>query len=1166
MYKQLRRQIQPDPTTPGSYVATSVFWDTVARTYYQTQTQSQTNDPAELTVGDEVDRWTLRNGKVRVVRYAGDGRVLTTNLAATTGSGGSMACTLIPPVSAPERAYITIDKNGDPVGSPDGYVKIFGRVGTPPYQITVSDVNGNVVASGLRRSSTIPLEVFNMDTALSPYLAHVVDAHGCVADLKIPVVLGTPDGIPYGVILQSKYSGDDLTGRGSLILYNPATKAVEYYGYGPDGTGDGYFYELPKGSFVDGYLLADGVTFRTWRVIDPPLIDYKDEVNTFTLGVATLDNLILFNPDSVPEQNGGVLVEVNSTGPVTFTLTGTVNGVPIAPQTNQTGSFDGLAAGVYEVDANGLKVPFTLVLEYAPHWELDYDDIDGVPMRLELWEQFYTGSVEAVCGQDKPVILKSDGLSSTLGGQGDVPPVVGSSAEINLLAKPGTFQRIVIGTDRNCRADYYRAGKLIFRGYVQPDIYHAPLLDGLQPTSLTATDGLAGLKDTDFLGHIGQRLQGRRPRLNTVLHALSRCGISLPLRFFVNLRSTEMSDDDAPELAATTERSGYWDTEKKEPIDLRTVVDALSQSLGGTLCQREGEWQVRSALEALDDAPGRAYLPAGTAQPDVLASAPTGLINPPDTSGWFWLEADQAIQVRPAWKSLVGKTDAGWRKNAFPAGLVFSDPYAWLDDQVTLRPINGWTPADGGFPLILSRAGDKGTEVLTQWPRTNGMGDERYLKSPALPLVPEPEACPSFLTVVARLVPTHYQEDGTAAADTSASVVLPIEIVVDGQRPASPLFFTISLAKNATDKATTVQVPLPALPSGASEAVLYVHPWQGGVPTKDSGGNYVPSTLYDPNKSVKQGEVVYIQQGGSPTGPRDYYQAKRDLYAVVPDPSVPLPAPTYRAYTEHTNFLQNQYVTYQSQYYQARYDLFDPVPAPPATGSNVSWLLIDPADLPKPTDLNWLALDFTSARGQLFVSEIGVELRPQQATWDATDNFRADGPGGTVRPTEVLAVYHPDVPIASGLFEGNRYAFSKAVALADGSLSTAWARKIDLKPAPLFESLVFDSLSLREGASRLLTGHVRHKGIDPPYLLDSIDLPFDTPGRRFFAGATEWDTKAAVVQVSLVEIGPGTGAPDPLAELPPYSRITHRVYAYLPGKYTPVARLTHNGRVRVRHA
>jgi hypothetical protein len=214
----------------------------------------------------------------------------------------------------------------------------------------------------------------------------------------------------------------------------------------------------------------------------------------------------------------------------------------------------------------------------------------------------------------------------------------------------------------------------------------------------------------------------------------------------------------------------------------------------------------------------------------------------------------------------------------------------------------------------------------------------------------------------------------------------------------------------------------------------------------------------------------------------------------------------------------------------------------------------------------WAEITATNqATGTLLVTEVGVQLRPQEATWDGEDNFRADNPAGTTRPTDPLKVAHCDAPIQAGLFAGNLFAFGKAVALADGTMSTRWARAIDKKAAPLFEANVLDSAALRAAPSRLLTGGVLFSGLGPPRLLDSLDAPWDTPGRRYFVLADEWDVHASQTSISVVEIGLGATVTDPLLEMPEGVRITHQVYAYKPGAFTPYVRLTHGGGVRVRH-
>jgi hypothetical protein len=206
--------------------------------------------------------------------------------------------------------------------------------------------------------------------------------------------------------------------------------------------------------------------------------------------------------------------------------------------------------------------------------------------------------------------------------------------------------------------------------------------------------------------------------------------------------------------------------------------------------------------------------------------------------------------------------------------------------------------------------------------------------------------------------------------------------------------------------------------------------------------------------------------------------------------------------------------------------------------------------------------------GTFYLSKVGVQLTPQNATWDGEDNFRADGPAGNTRPTEVLKVTHADPPRAAGLFSGNLYAFAKAAGLSDGTVPTSWQRSVDLAPVGLFENNVLDGLALRGNPSWLVVGTLRYQNKVVPRLLDALDTPYDgqLAGRRFMVVAVSpWDVKAADVKVSLIEIGKGAGAPNPTTMLPSGSRLTHRVYQYLPGQYTAYPRQVHGGGIRTRH-
>jgi hypothetical protein len=560
-----------------------------------------------------------------------------------------------------------------------------------------------------------------------------------------------------------------------------------------------------------------------------------------------------------------------------------------------------------------------------------------------------------------------------------------------------------------------------------------------------------------------------------------------------------MATVDAPEELATTNRTGYWDEEKNEPADQRTVVDALTQLLGGTLVQRGGAWEIRSALEAALDAPGRAYQPAGTPVGDVVAYTPTGTILPPGPSRWHWLLANQRKQTRSGWKSLTGSTDAGWLENAFWPGNVFSDPYAWLDDYQRLRGTSGWF-ADPGvqFPLVLQRVGEKGKDHSTLWPRSGTLNgrDGRWLNSPTLPLAAGLEAVPAVIRFTGKFVPTDYYVDTEGvtllAPSAAKQATLPYELVIDGHATGLQLA-TFDLAKGSEAKDTTFEAPLAALPSGALSATLRVYTWLAA----DTG-------LLDQATDLANAQgLVFVKDS----------LVKSDFGT----------GGNYRLFIAKRDFV-----------------------APPLTNTD-DWFEV---------------VSGNASSGELLITSVAIQLQPQNATWDGEDNFRADGPGGNVRPTEVLKTYHPDVPISAGLFSNNLDAFGKGVGLLDNTMTTSWARAVDKNATPLFEANTLDSLALRANPSRLLMGTIRSKSVAPPLLLDTIDTPFDdTHGRRFLVASATWDTKAATVDVSVIEIGKGADAE---FTWPDGARITHRSYPFSPGRYLPYIRVVRGG-IRVRH-
>ena len=722
-----------------------------------------------------------------------------------------------------------------------------------------------------KRGRTVRLTRYNPNTGLGPgrYRVEVTEeATGATSSEEITIGLNVT-GDPLRFVLQRSgpllitltlpaghtllwlrlRQNSDTAYSLEFISYDPATNAlVTNAGNTPVqhiGTGIADFlYYLPAGSPIPALPANSPLIGNGQAGIHALRYPYKQRL--------TLDNLIFFQPPT-PSGTGGLIVEVNSSAdvdpgandPLFYRVLSSAGNIL---QTNQTGRFDALPPGSYRwAVTNGtttLSEPFTLACEYGKKWVLLFEDANGAPCRLELWVRGYTGPVlgleawqqgdDGICGQGDgpgPVSISGEGLS---GGenQNDLGPSIGRTMTLRLFSRPALLQDVLL-SGFACRADFYYNNGLRFTGFVQPEIYDEALLAGPVTLELTAACGLGALKDVNFQGHIGQELRGRRSLLHTLLHCLSRTGLTLPLALYVNRKPVELSSDETPELALGTDRLAY--TDDGQPKDLRSVIDALCQLLGGTLVQRYGTWYLISALEAALPTAGRQYTPAaGSGGPTSVLPSPAGRIVPPEIAEtalqnppypravWHWLDGSQRRQRRAGWNYFTGTADAVFADNAFRQGTYFNNADLWDESATVLRPEAGWQASGGGFPLRLVEAGGESDELATLWPLALTSSDNRYLEAELAPVEAGREGLPMEISVSAKLLgPTAYV------------AYLWVEVVA--VRNAIPVSFGAVLTFNAvaglSDGFSTAKALLPfgAL-AGAIDARVRVHVYTNYTP------------------------------------------------------------------------------------------------------------------------------------------------------------------------------------------------------------------------------------------------------------------------------------------------------------------------------------------------
>ena len=632
-------------------------------------------------------------------------------------------------------------------------------------------------------------------------------------------------------------------------VYNPFTNAVAYGEVVLDNAvqtflGINYGEALPA---ID-YFLPAGT--RLLAPLPLGVIVSNGQGGVHALAYAykqrlTLDNLIFFQPPT-PTGTGGLIVEVKSSAdvdpaahdPLYYRVLDAADNIL---QTNQTGRFD-LPAGSYRwAVTNGtttISEPFTLACEYGKKWVLHFEDEgNNAPCRLELWVRDYTGPVlgleawqqgeDGICGQGDgpgPVSISGEGLS---GGenQNDLPDSIGRTMTLRLFSRPALLQDVLL-SGFACRADFYYNNGLRFTGFVQPDIYEEALLAGPVNVELVAACGLGALKDVAFQGHVGQELRGRRPVLHTLLHCLSRTGLTLPLALYTNRKPVELSSDETPELGLGTDRLAYTDDGK--PRDLRSVIDALCQLLGGTLVQRYGTWYLISPLEAALPAAGRQYSPAaGSGGPANALASPTlrilpprqaevALQNPPyPRAVAHWLDGEQRRQRRAGWSYFTGAADAGFAENAFQQGTYFSNADLWDESATVLRPEAGWQAGPGGFPLRLVEAGGEDDEQAAVWPYAVTTSDNRYLEAELAPVEAGREGLPMEISVSAKLLGKPDQVARLWVEIVASRAVIPVSFgVVLEFKAVAALSDGLSTAK--------ALLPVGAL-AGAIDARVRVH-------------------------------------------------------------------------------------------------------------------------------------------------------------------------------------------------------------------------------------------------------------------------------------------------------------------------------------------------------
>jgi hypothetical protein len=133
-------------------------------------------------------------------------------------------------------------------------------------------------------------------------------------------------------------------------------------------------------------------------------------------------------------------------------------------------------------------------MAYGLKYTADFSCQNKDFVELKIYEDAYTGLSKTVLLSDNPIRIRRGVQTND-----KYVPIVGSSLTFEIISSYQLqYQEFFTSSDLKYRVDLFKNGSLYWTGYVQSDIYTEPYVKGSFPIQITATDGLANLKNVNY--------------------------------------------------------------------------------------------------------------------------------------------------------------------------------------------------------------------------------------------------------------------------------------------------------------------------------------------------------------------------------------------------------------------------------------------------------------------------------------------------------------------------------------------------------------------------------------------------------------------------------------------------------------------------------------------
>jgi hypothetical protein len=234
-------------------------------------------------------------------------------------------------------------------------------------------------------------------------------------------------------------------------------------------------------------------------------------------------------------------------------------------------------------------------MAYGLKYTLPWKDIDNNSNIVEIYQDLYTGSVTELIATDTPAVHKYERSDN----EDILSQIMSSTLTISFYSTEFTdFRNFFSFSDTEFFILYKFSGVEQFRGYLLNDITGEPFQDPPYPVVLTATDGLAQLKEVSLEGP-----ENDIDLFTVIRETLNILNLELNIEVCNDLYEGLVQDNTKSIFAQDANKNLMIQQGTFDDLELNAYefLDEICKSFGWALYQKNGRWLLQRSIARMID-------------------------------------------------------------------------------------------------------------------------------------------------------------------------------------------------------------------------------------------------------------------------------------------------------------------------------------------------------------------------------------------------------------------------------------------------------------------------------------------------------------------------------------------------------------------------------------